>query len=489
MLATGHRRDARAWRGSSQADPDNAAPTSYVACLAASLLLMLSTLLFNGALGRAYGSVDGFAPDWSTAAGAVTLVALTAVSRRRPGALVPVVCTAVAVALLLAGHLAAGAGVRLGSAALIVAGVCAQAAAQAWVTLLWLLACSRLDTRGACACIAGGCALAMPVAWALSLVATATAAQVADVACYLGAIALSFPMARSPLGRAASMGTAPVDREISQPRAFVPLGHRLFAYFLAFGVAYGFALRTGGGQGSMTSNALAACAMLAVALYCVALGRPPRADALFRLSFLLVLCGFLLVLVGSALASKLLVTGFLCFELLVWMAVCSVARRSAADAVPAIAWGTAASYAGIFLGAQLGMVETWLATRDATAGALLVAAVLASIVTYVVFTLGGFSIDATLDAVERDAPVPEPIPAERLVDAFDARCDEISADAGLTPREDQVMRLLARGNNAQHVTEELCVSRNTVKFHARNVYAKLGVHSQQELIDLVARTR
>jgi DNA-binding CsgD family transcriptional regulator len=32
------------------------------------------------------------------------------------------------------------------------------------------------------------------------------------------------------------------------------------------------------------------------------------------------------------------------------------------------------------------------------------------------------------------------------------------------------------------------VSRNTVKTHVRNVYSKLDVHSQQELIDLVEAT-
>ncbi|EJU34325.1 transcriptional regulator, LuxR domain protein [Slackia sp. CM382] len=29
------------------------------------------------------------------------------------------------------------------------------------------------------------------------------------------------------------------------------------------------------------------------------------------------------------------------------------------------------------------------------------------------------------------------------------------------------------------------MSRNTVKTHVANIYAKLGVHSQQELIDMV----
>ena len=62
----------------------------------------------------------------------------------------------------------------------------------------------------------------------------------------------------------------------------------------------------------------------------------------------------------------------------------------------------------------------------------------------------------------------------------------MAEQAGLTQRERDILALLARGNNAQHIQEELSISHNTVKYHARNVYRKLDVHSQQELIDLLA---
>ena len=35
---------------------------------------------------------------------------------------------------------------------------------------------------------------------------------------------------------------------------------------------------------------------------------------------------------------------------------------------------------------------------------------------------------------------------------------------------------------------ELYLSRNTVKGHLKNIYTKLGIHSKQELIDLVEDT-
>ena len=67
-----------------------------------------------------------------------------------------------------------------------------------------------------------------------------------------------------------------------------------------------------------------------------------------------------------------------------------------------------------------------------------------------------------------------------------ARCEQVAEQAALTQREREMLTLLARGNNAQHIQEELSISHNTVKYHARNVYRKLDVHSQQELIDLLA---
>lgn len=47
------------------------------------------------------------------------------------------------------------------------------------------------------------------------------------------------------------------------------------------------------------------------------------------------------------------------------------------------------------------------------------------------------------------------------------------------------LALLARGRNRKHISEELVVSEETVKSHASSLYHKLGVHTQQELLDLV----
>ncbi len=55
----------------------------------------------------------------------------------------------------------------------------------------------------------------------------------------------------------------------------------------------------------------------------------------------------------------------------------------------------------------------------------------------------------------------------------------------LTPRESDIFALLANGRNRKYVSEELTITEETVKSHISNIYRKLGVHTQQELLDKV----
>ena len=64
-------------------------------------------------------------------------------------------------------------------------------------------------------------------------------------------------------------------------------------------------------------------------------------------------------------------------------------------------------------------------------------------------------------------------------------CQELAADYGLTPREAEILALMALGRSAKYISEELTVSYNTTRTHVRHIYEKLNIHSKQELIDLV----
>ena len=126
---------------------------------------------------------------------------------------------------------------------------------------------------------------------------------------------------------------------------------------------------------------------------------------------------------------------------------------AAVGAVDGASAGAAARGAGTTAGEGAGC--------DASAGASLVA--------------GQAAAAAAMSAAESAA----------AIDLLEQRAEGLAAKRGLTPRETEILVLLAHGRNAAFLQEKLVLSRNTVKTHVANIYAKLGVHSQQELIDLV----
>lgn len=69
---------------------------------------------------------------------------------------------------------------------------------------------------------------------------------------------------------------------------------------------------------------------------------------------------------------------------------------------------------------------------------------------------------------------------------FERCCREVAKEYELTNREVDVLELLARGYSAARVQKELYIAAGTVNYHMRNIYAKLGVHSKQEVIDFIA---
>ncbi len=68
-------------------------------------------------------------------------------------------------------------------------------------------------------------------------------------------------------------------------------------------------------------------------------------------------------------------------------------------------------------------------------------------------------------------------------DALDARCCALAETCGLTPRECDVLRLLARGRSRLRIGIELGIADDTVKTHVKHLYRKAGVVSKQHLLD------
>jgi DNA-binding CsgD family transcriptional regulator len=52
----------------------------------------------------------------------------------------------------------------------------------------------------------------------------------------------------------------------------------------------------------------------------------------------------------------------------------------------------------------------------------------------------------------------------------------------LTPQEKRVLALLLQGHHKKTAADVMGVSVNTISFHLKNVYGKLGVHSKTEAV-------
>jgi two-component system, NarL family, nitrate/nitrite response regulator NarL len=57
----------------------------------------------------------------------------------------------------------------------------------------------------------------------------------------------------------------------------------------------------------------------------------------------------------------------------------------------------------------------------------------------------------------------------------------------LTPREREVLSLMAEGCRSEAIAAQLYISPPTVRTHAQNILSKLGVHSQLEAVALAAK--
>ena len=70
---------------------------------------------------------------------------------------------------------------------------------------------------------------------------------------------------------------------------------------------------------------------------------------------------------------------------------------------------------------------------------------------------------------------------------IDEACEIIGMDFLLTAREKEILPHLARGRSRRAIAESLMLSENTIKTYTSNIYAKLNVHTRQEIIDLVQK--
>lgn len=92
------------------------------------------------------------------------------------------------------------------------------------------------------------------------------------------------------------------------------------------------------------------------------------------------------------------------------------------------------------------------------------------------------------EAVTGGAPM-SPEVAAKVIKIFREVRPPEKADYNLTPHETRLLKMLTEGYNYVSAAEKLGISYNTLKFHVRNIYDKLQVHSQSEAVAVAMRDR
>lgn len=335
---------------------------------------------------------------------------------------------------------------------------------------------------------------ALPVgsAWALRVL---SAVPVGEKARPADAVKAPAGAAGAPAVRAS--GASPAASAGPSEEA-AKLSGRIVAGTVVYGVATG-AVEALADSAEHSAHASLSVTFALFVLYCVAAlqlygGRPLSAGVravlptgngaevgplggAYRLALLLMVGGFvavpLLESVGVSGVSVVLAGYLGIFSVLISLFLI-MGRIAGRDSVRSFARGFAALFSGEIAGVLLGgAIRAVPGTFDVSA-ALVAAAGVAVMYAYLfLFT-------------ERDMAALSVVVAQ--TDRFEEACARIAKASKLSKREAEILPLALRGRTAERIAGEFFISKNTVDTHLRRIYAKCGVHTRQELIDLGERT-
>lgn len=209
-----------------------------------------------------------------------------------------------------------------------------------------------------------------------------------------------------------------------------------------------------------------------------------RLETLYRFALLFSIFGYLLVpLTGAHSFSFSFITASnAAFSLLVWSALALLASWRITNSplrIIGLGWALVRCLSLLvgFVVVNLVIASSALSTQSLTIVSVTLALVLVLTFLFVLTEkdLESWRLSLSPNATTETEGTP----------SVKDRCEAVGAQRGLTARECEVFYLLALGRNSQRISDELFIARGTTNTHMRNLYAKLGVHSQQELIDLV----
>lgn len=251
------------------------------------------------------------------------------------------------------------------------------------------------------------------------------------------------------------------------------LSVKILAGTLLFGVAAGLMLLYQGEPGSYYRVSIVLYGAFLIGgltlLLSDGFGRGAALNKSYRLAVFVMVVGVLLVpwqvMAESVLPGEAVVmAGFLGLEVVLISLFIVLAEITGTDCALSFSAGFAALFAGGLIGVLMAL---------ALGRALYVIVVLAGAIILLsyIFLFTERDFDALSQLVTES-------------DSLEAACAEIAERYGLSNRESEILGFALRGRTSERIAQELVISKSTVDTHLRRIYAKCGVHSRQELLDL-----
>lgn len=503
-----------------------AAPATLRVCAALTLEL-LSSFIVNTMLFPNVALVMPVAREISTYSGAAFSIAVAVAAYVRPSLMREGVWSVACLASTVGAAILLYLGVLTNNTTLLLLGAPFGGLGSAWLAVLIGVGLANLGAARAMLAVPAGFVLEYAFRCGLMALGLPSSMGLATIA-FVAALVASYLFIRHDaraILESVHDSTAPNVLNITSPSSYVSFSSLAFVSILLFNIACGFALG-GASSASSVAGALISFIPVTIALVVVVARGSISTDALYRGSMLLVFAGLLttpLLLFGGLLTTPpllfggadpfsmqahgtLLSAGSDLFSVLMYCFIAAVGARNKLGAVSVSASFLATQWLGIGIGAPIAQFVNEISTSNATVAAWITMAITFAFVAYNYVGMRNYSFAETIEGItpahteslmknasgeEAAAQLAEEAePAEGLQQksddtAFETACAAVAEKHRLTARETEVFELLARGRTSPVIQEKLVLSHNTVKTHVRHIYAKLDVHSQQELISMV----
>ena len=207
-------------------------------------------------------------------------------------------------------------------------------------------------------------------------------------------------------------------------------------------------------------------------------------SALYRAPVILLCCGLLVVplfgLGGNLAGSFCTALGVMLFNAIVFLFLCDISKRFGVSAL--LLFGIEESLLLVsWVGREGALLFDGSGLFGGTGPAIGAVVAIAAIVAVATLVLNEREIGERWGIAFMGKRPPEENERTRLA----RRCATVAEARRLTPREREVMELLAQGKSLSGVAHELIIAEGTAKAHTRHIYEKLGINTRQELLDLL----